>query len=140
MRLSLKGDYVSRGYGISNFFPISGQRKKSWRNPIANSLWNSTRLSKTENICICWWIPVWVVNCGRFWGIGAISMMEQPDFTQVHTGRFDSNFSHIFISNTKFELLYEHRPNPKLTYMSNIQQNSVELWTNLRFCNHAPIS
>ena len=25
------------------------------------------------------------------------------------------------------------------TYMSNIQQNSVELWTNLRFCNHAHI-
>ena len=24
-----------------------------------------------------------------------------------HTGRFDSNFSHIFKSNTKFELLYE---------------------------------
>ena len=27
-----------------------------------------------------------------------------------HTGRFDSNFSHIFKSNTKFELLYERRP------------------------------
>ena len=24
----------------------------------------------------------------------------------IHTGRFDSNFSHIFKSNTKFELLY----------------------------------
>ena len=28
----------------------------------------------------------------------------------------------------------------KSTYMSNIQQNSVELWTNLIFCNHVPIS
>ena len=28
----------------------------------------------------------------------------------MHTGRFDSKFSHIFKSNTKFELLYERRP------------------------------
>ena len=27
-----------------------------------------------------------------------------------HTGRFDSKFSHIFKSNTKFEFLYERRP------------------------------
>ena len=33
---------------------------------------------------------------------------KQPYLT--HTGRFDSNFSHSFKSNTKFELLHEHRP------------------------------
>ena len=33
-----------------------------------------------------------------------------------------------------------YSPFPKLTYMSNIKENSAELWTNLRFCNHASIS
>ena len=28
----------------------------------------------------------------------------------IQTGKFDSKFSHIFKSNTKFKLLYERRP------------------------------
>ena len=43
-------------------------------------------------------------------------------------------------SNLILNLSFYTKADPKSTYMSNIQQNSVELWTNLRFCNHAPIS
>ena len=43
-------------------------------------------------------------------------------------------------SNLILNLSFYTNADPKSTYMSNIQQNSVELWTNLRFCNHTPIS
>ena len=43
-------------------------------------------------------------------------------------------------SNLILNLSFYTNADSKSTYMSNIQQNSVELWTNLRFCNHAPIS
>ena len=42
-------------------------------------------------------------------------------------------------SNPILNLNFYINVDPKSTYMSNIQQNSVELCTNLRFCHQAPI-
>ena len=43
-------------------------------------------------------------------------------------------------SNLLLNLSFYTNADPKSTYMSNIWKNNIELWTNRRFCNHAPIS
>ena len=56
----------------------------------------------------------------------------------LHTGIYDSNFSNNFKSN--LNLSFHMNADPKSIYMSIIQQNSMELGPNLKFCNQAPIS
>ena len=53
------------------------------------------------------------------------AVQKQDEFFQSKTHR-DFNFSHIFISNTEFELLYKRGGS---TQVSNTPQNSFELCT-----------